>query len=70
MKKFLLVVCLCASSSAFAASAIWTGNKQKIEIVGGRTEWKCEYKVAYTTQMIIFWRTFSDACPSEVEVYF
>jgi hypothetical protein len=70
MKKILLVVCLCASSSAFATTANWTGNKEKIETPSGVTKWKCEYKVAYTLQMILFWRTFTDACPSEVEVYF
>ena len=69
MKKILLVVCLCASSAALATPAIWTGNKQKIETPNG-TRWKCEYKIAYTMQMILFWRTFADACPSEVEVYF
>jgi hypothetical protein len=70
MKKILLVVCLCASSAAFATPAIWTGNKEKIDAASGITKWKCEYQVAYTMQMIIFWRTFADACPSEVEVYF
>jgi hypothetical protein len=70
MRKILLVVCLCASSAAFATPAIWTGNKQKIETSDGGTKWKCEYKIAYTVQMILFWRTFSDGCPSQVEVYF
>lgn len=70
MKKLLFLVCLLAASTAYATPAIWTGNKQKIETVGGRTEWKCEYKIAYTMQMVLFWRTFPDTCPPEVEVYF
>jgi hypothetical protein len=32
------------------------------------TKWKCEYRVAYTTQMILVWRTFSDYCPAEIEL--
>lgn len=69
MKKFLLVVCLFASGSAFAETAFWTGNKQRVQTVTGRIEWNCEYRVAYTTQMILFWRVFPDSCPSEVGYY-
>jgi hypothetical protein len=67
MKKFLLVVCLFASSSAFATTAFWTGNKQQIQSITGRIEWNCEYKVSYTVQMILFWRVFPDSCPSEID---
>lgn len=66
MKKLLLVICLLASGAAFATTAIWTGNKQKVQTVSGKVKWNCEYKVADTTQMIIFWRIFPDACPAEV----
>ncbi len=69
MRKFLLVVCLLASGSAFAETAIWTGNKELIQTIAGRTQWKCEYRVANTTQMILFWREFFDFCPSEVGYY-
>jgi len=68
MKKLLFVVCLFASSSAFATTAFWTGNKEKIETATGETNWKCEYRLAYTTQMILVWRTFPYACPAEIEI--
>ena len=104
MKKFLFIVCLFASSSAFATTAFWTGNKEQLqsdkveankeqpqsekaetnkeqpqsEKAGANkeqpqsekveTKWKCEYRVAYTTQMILVWRTFPYACPAEIEL--
>lgn len=68
MKKLLFVVCLFASSSAFATTAFWTGNKEKFETDKGETNWKCEYRLAYTTQMILVWRTFPYACPAEIEI--
>ena len=67
MRKFLLIVCLFASASAFAGTAVWTGNKEKVEKVMGHIRWKCEYRVANTTQMILFWEEFMDSCPPEVE---
>jgi hypothetical protein len=68
MKKLLFIVCLFASSSAFATTAFWTGNKEKFETDKGETNWKCEYRVAYTTQMMLVWRTFPYACPAEIEI--
>ena len=92
MKKFLFIVCLFASSSAFATTAVWTGNKEQLqsEKVEAnkdqpqsekaeankdqpqsekvRTNWRCEYRVAYTTQMMLVWRTFPDSCPAEIEI--
>ena len=67
MKTFLLVVCLFASSSAFATTAFWTGNKEQFQTAAGQMKWKCEYRIAYTTQMILLWRVFPDSCPSEVD---
>jgi hypothetical protein len=67
MEKFLLVVCLFASSSAFATTAFWTGNKQQVQTVTGQMKWNCEYRIAYTTQIILLWRVFSDSCLSEVD---
>ncbi len=67
MRKCFLIVCLLASGSAIAETAIWTGNKEKIETIAGQTKWKCEYKVANRTLMILFWREFLDFCPDEVE---
>jgi hypothetical protein len=49
MKKFLLVVCLFASSSAFAITGLWTGNKEQFETATDQMNWKCEYRIAYTT---------------------
>lgn len=68
MKKFLFTVCLFASSSAFATTAFWTGNKQQFQTEAGQMKWKCEYRIAYTTRMILVWRVFSFSCPSEVDV--
>ena len=105
MKKFVFIVCLFASSSVFATTAFWTGNKEqlqsdkveankeqpqsdkaetnkeqpqseKAESEQGEqpqsakveTKWKCEYRVAYTTQMMLVWRTFFDFCPAEIEL--
>ena len=104
MKRFLIVACLFASSSVFATTAFWTGNKEKLQSEQGEvkkkqpqpeqvetnkdqpqpkqgeankaqpqpekieTRWKCEYRVAYTTQLILVWRTFPDFCPAEIEL--
>jgi hypothetical protein len=92
MKKLLFVACLLASSSAFATSAFWTGNKEQLQSKKvetnkeqpqsakgeankeqpqsekSETKWKCEYRVAYTTQMMLVWRTFTDGCPAEIEL--
>lgn len=32
------------------------------------TKWKCEYRVANTTQLILVWRIFPDGCPEEIEL--
>jgi len=69
MKKLLFVVCLCASSAALAEPAAWTGNKEQIEVDGDRIKWNCEYRVPGTTDLILFWRAFYDACPAEVEYF-
>jgi hypothetical protein len=104
MKRLLIVACLFASSSAFATTAFWTGNKEQLQSEQGEvnkkqpqseqaatnkeqpqpeqgetskaqpqpekiaTKWTCEYRVAYTTQMILVWRTFPDYCPAEIEL--
>ncbi len=116
MKQFLFIVCLLASSSAFATTAFWTGNKEQLQsekvetnkeqsqsnkVESNKeqpqsdkgetnkdqpqsdksetnkeqlqsdkvaTKWKCEYRVAYTTQLILVWRTFPDGCPAEIEL--
>jgi hypothetical protein len=80
MKKFLFIICLFASSSAFATTAFWTGNKEQLQSKKVETNkeqpqsekvetnWKCEYRVAYTTEMILIWRTFPDSCPAEIDL--
>ena len=92
MKKILFAVFLFVSSSAFATTAIWTGNKEQLESEKvetskeqppadkdgankeqaqsekSGTKWKCEYRVAYTTQLILVWRIFPDGCPDEIEL--
>jgi hypothetical protein len=67
MKKLIFVVCLFASSSAFATTGFWTGNKEPLDPDNAKTSWKCEYRVAYTTRMILVWRIFPDSCPAEIE---
>jgi hypothetical protein len=68
MKNILLVVFLFASTSAYATTAIWTGNKEKLQTATGQTKWKCEYRVANTTLMLLLWREFIDSCPSEINI--
>jgi hypothetical protein len=51
-----------------SALAFWTGNKQQFQKAGGQMEWKCEYRMANTTRMILVWRTFSNSCPAEIDV--
>ena len=68
MKKIIFAVFLLASSPAFATTAFWTGNKEEIQTATGETNWKCEYRIAYTTQLIFVWRTFPNSCPEEIEV--
>lgn len=67
MKTILLAVCLFASSSAFATTAFWTGNKEQFKTETGQTMWNCEYRLGGTQQMILFWRIFPNSCPSEVD---
>jgi hypothetical protein len=67
MKKILLAICFFVSTSAFATTAFWTGNKQPVEAEAGQTKWNCEYRVGHTTQMILFWRIFPDSCPTEID---
>lgn len=64
MKKVLLVVLLFASSSAFAATAYWTGRMEQIQTVTFQMGWNCEYN--YQGQ--IFWRVFINSCPSTIEI--
>lgn len=92
VKKIVFIVCLLASSAAYATTAFWTGNKEQLQSEKSEvkkeqpqpeqgktdqaqpqaekieTKWKCEYRVAYTTQLILVWRTFSDYCPAEIEL--
>jgi hypothetical protein len=65
MKKYLIVIALLLSStSAFAASAFWTGRQEQVQTVTNQWAWNCEYN--YNGQ--IFWRIFKMSCPSSVEV--
>jgi hypothetical protein len=41
-------------------------NKEQPQPEKVETKWKCEYRVAYTTQLILVWRTFPDSCPAEI----
>jgi hypothetical protein len=68
MKKIIFAVFLLTSSPAFAMAAYWTGNKEEIQTSTGETHWKCEYRVAYRTQLILVWRTFANSCPEEIEI--
>jgi hypothetical protein len=68
MKKLFFVACLFASSSAFAMTAFWTGNKEEFQTAKGETNWKCEYRIANTSQLILIWRIFAFSCPAEISV--
>lgn len=55
---------LLAATSAYAASAFWTGKQVQVTTVTGQIAWNCEYN--YNGQ--IFWRLFKTSCPSNIEV--
>lgn len=69
MKKLFIITTLIAgiavSSTAFAATAFWTGRQEQARSVTGQIVWNCEYRYAGNT----FWRAFAGFCPSSVEVY-
>lgn len=60
----LFVSALLVSTSAYAASAYWTGKQKQVTTVTYQIAWNCEYN--YLGQK--FWRIFKDSCPSSVEV--
>lgn len=59
---FVLVLC----STAFAATANWTGRSWRVETVTHKWVWKCEYRL-YNRDLI--YRLFDTNCPSSIEVY-
>lgn len=60
----ILLIALVASTSAFAATAYFTGRMEMVTTVTYQQAWKCEYNYAGQT----FWRVFRNSCPSSVEV--
>jgi len=56
----LLLVC----SSAWSATAMWTGRSEPIITVTGQSAWNCEYD--YLGRKI--WRIFRTQCPAMIEV--
>jgi hypothetical protein len=60
----LIAVTSLVTSSAFAATAFWTGRSEQTQTVTYKMVWKCEYN--YNGQK--FWRLFELSCPSQVDV--
>lgn len=58
------VLSLLAATSAYAATAYWTGQWVQVQTVTFKTGWKCQYN--YNGQT--FWQVFDHACPATVEV--
>ena len=59
-----LVFGMSVVTSAYAASAFWTGRQEQVQTVTYKWVWRCEYN--YNGQT--FWRLFETSCPSSVEV--
>ena len=64
MKALLASLAIFAASSAFAATAIWTGRSEQVQTVTYKWVWRCEYD--YLGQK--FWRLFESFCPATIEV--
>ena len=65
MKQILLALAIVAFlPSAFAATAVFTGNMQQVQTVTGLFAWRCEYD--YFGQKI--YRLFRNSCPGMIEV--
>jgi hypothetical protein len=66
MKKTIIVIgCLCVSTLAFGATAMFTGRQQYVYTVTGKYVVKCEYQYLGN----IFTRLFEGNCPQTVEVF-
>lgn len=50
--------------SPVLATAYFTGRQQQVQTVTYQSGWNCEYR--YNSQT--FWRTFTSACPSSIQV--
>lgn len=59
-----LVMGVAMASTAYAATANWTGKQVASQSVTGRFMWNCEYQ--YAGQMV--WYAFPDYCRATVEV--
>jgi hypothetical protein len=65
MKKITVVlIATLLSSSAFAATAYWTGRQEMVTTVTYKMGWNCEYQYAGKK----FWLVFTGRCPSSVDV--
>lgn len=65
MKRLILAtVVLAAASTAYAATAFFTGKQHQVQTVTGKVVWECEYRYLNRT----FTRLFETSCPGSVEV--
>jgi len=58
------VVGLAFATSAYAATAYFTGHQEMVQTVTFKMAWKCEY--LYNGQKI--YQIFEGSCPSSIEV--
>jgi hypothetical protein len=59
-----IVAGMAFATSAYAATAYFTGRWEQVQTVTFKMGWKCEYN--YNGQT--FWQVFDRSCPSTIEV--
>jgi hypothetical protein len=64
-KAAVMLGLLLVASSAYAATAFFTGKQEQVQTVTGQMAWRCEYN--YNGRMI--YEIFQTSCPSSIEVY-
>lgn len=65
MRKLLIAaVFLLSATSAFSATATWTGRMEQVQTVTYKTVWKCWYN--YNGQIIT--KLFENSCPFSIEL--
>lgn len=61
---FAFIGGLFAATSAYAATAYWTGQQEPAQTITGLSVWNCAYN--YNGQTI--WRLFETSCPQSIEI--
>lgn len=64
LKIIIAIVTLLSANTAFAITAVWTGNQVQVQTVTYKYVWKCEYMFAGQK----FWKLSEGSCPNSIEV--